>query len=101
MLRPLTHVNPEEGPARVEAGRGPRPPGVVSASSDGTTAPDAFSDPAVMLGSCPLAAELFRAESRAAALTCLNSNMKKNLHQESKSRLELSKPNGNLFSSRL
>ncbi|EPQ15303.1 hypothetical protein D623_10013223 [Myotis brandtii] len=46
VLRPLTHINTEEGPAGVEAGRGPRPPRVGSASSDGTKAPDAFSDPA-------------------------------------------------------
>lgn len=53
MLRPLTRVNTEEGPAGVEADRGPRPPKVGSASSDGTTVPDTFSDPAVMAGPLP------------------------------------------------
>lgn len=101
MLRPLTHVNPEEGPARVEAGRGPRPPGVVSASNDGTTVPDAFSDPAVMAGLLPAGGRAVQGRTESRSSQSLNSNMKKNLHQRSKSRLELSKPNGNLFPSHL
>lgn len=54
----------------MEAGGGPRPPRVSSASSDGTTAPDAFSDPAVMAGPLPAGGRAIqgRIESRSSPM---------------------------------